>query len=118
MGNFGGFLIAVVIFLAIATIIAVCSTIAKKKRTTCKACGTKYDYEEDISWELMEQSTTLDAHNNPKVVQTVDVTCECPNCDAIKKLTRKYVVLEYVKRGNDYDKKEYFLEDLVRKDFS
>lgn len=104
---------AIIIFAILIVIVVLALVIAetnRKKRARCKECDTKYDYDNDVSWSVVQE---IEEQNCIKSV--VDITCVCHNCGAEKKYTRTFKTAErntntgVVTRRNIYDllKKEF-----------
>lgn len=81
IGTFlGGILIGLIVAAVVICISAyfVLKNLVSIKRSFCKACGAKYNYERDISWEVSSQQ-----EKERSVVAHVNVECTCPNCGEI-----------------------------------
>ena len=71
-------------------------------RRYCKRCSAKYDYNTDISWDVLEER----ANGSVKV----EFTCVCPHCGRERTFTRVF----YTKHKDGI---HYRLESLVKKFF-
>lgn len=60
------------------------------KRSYCPACGKRYDYEEDIAWDVGEVVET-----DKKVTATVDFECKCQACEKTTEFSKKFVISRY-----------------------
>lgn len=81
---------AIIIFAILIVIVVLALVIAeanRKKRARCKECDTKYDYDNDVSWSVVQE---IEEQNCIKSV--VDITCVCHNCGA-EKSTRELLKL-------------------------
>lgn len=77
---FGGIQIGLILA---AIIVGVCAyfglrNLVSIKRSFCKFCGAKYNYENDISWEVSSEE-----EKERSVVAHVNVACTCPRCGEV-----------------------------------
>lgn len=68
---------------------------AQVKRCYCKNCGEKYNYQNDISWEVTDQIET-----DKDVTDVVDFTCVCAHCGEVLHFTKKFKIAFYDNKGN------------------
>jgi len=73
------------------------------KRSFCPACGTKYDYVNDISWDEMNQNASAD-----KIVSEVRMECHCPSCGRTDAYFQKFTIARY-----DKNKGQWTRQDIV-----
>ena len=69
------------------------------KRSFCSKCHAHYDYEEDVSWEVLDVSVS-ETENTAQEKASVEFTCSCPNCGKERTFTEKFVVASVDKNGN------------------
>ena len=86
------------------------STNTAIKRSFCPKCNTKYNYNEDIEWEEVNEIET-----ESKVVGTVEFVCHCPNCHEEQTFTKKFTLSYYNEKKGEW--KDNNLETLTRKYF-
>ena len=95
----------------------------KDKRNFCKECGTKYDYQNDISWTITDvvrkkMSSGSSSSTSRRVCQTeeakVDFTCSCHKCGAEVDFRLKFTVATWYDDGTY---KEYNIKDMAKKYF-
>ena len=79
-------------------------------RSYCPSCSTKYDYQKDVAWEVMDKVET-----DTKVTATVEFACTCHNCQETQNFTQKFVVASYNQKTNSW--KENNIYNLVRNYF-
>lgn len=106
-------LAGVVFFFGIAFILisqVMCANDRKRiKRTYCPECGEKYDYDEDIEWEVEDVVT-----GEKREEATIEVECCCGNCEnersfRVKMTTAYFDANGNLKENNLYNQmKKYF----------
>ena len=75
------------------------------KRCFCSECGAKYDYQEDVSWEvsdieIKEKSTNPNSKSRQVAavrIEYVDFECSCEKCGSVSTFTHKF------QTGVEYD---------------
>ena len=85
------------------------------KRSYCPACGTHYQYNNDISWEEISR-TAKQLQKKEQVVARVQFNCKCPSCKQEQNFGANFVIYEHdfetgkekVHNLHDYAKK-YFV---------
>ena len=74
------------------------ASLKKVKRCFCPECGEKYDYDNDVEWEVSEIEIK-EKITNPKSdrkqlagirIEHVDVECHCANCGATNSFSHKF----------------------------
>ena len=80
------------------------------KFSFCPECKTKYDYNNDISWEESEQ---IEKENSIDAV--VDFECVCHNCGNVREFSRKFQIAYYEKSKGRW--RQNNLSSMVRKYF-
>ena len=68
--------------------------IPRIKRNFCTECGEKYDYDEDVSWEMTDEDVT-----DKRVLDTVEFTCTCGNCGAERHFYKTFCVASVDDKG-------------------
>ena len=79
-------------------------------RSFCLNCATKYNYQDDITWEVTDTTET-----NTKETATVEFECTCPSCNEKQTFTQKFVVAAFNQKTNSW--KEFNIDTLTRKYF-
>ena len=90
-------LIAGLIFLFLLPIVFVSGKL-NIHRVHCKQCGTKYDYNEDVSWvcEGEEEKSGKSGNDYTKTVKaTVLFNCTCHACKQVKEFRKKFTTAEW-----------------------
>ena len=80
------------------------------KRSFCKECGTKYNYERDISWEIESEE-----EKENKVVDNIEVECTCPKCGATNNFTVTQTVAKLDTKTGQL--KKFNISNLMRNYF-
>lgn len=80
------------------------------KRSFCRDCGTKYDFNNDITWEEVER-----VEKDSKEISKVEFTCKCPNCGKTQEFSYNFMVSFYDKSKGRWIEKN--LETMARKYF-
>ena len=83
----------------------------KNQRNFCQDCGTRFDYEECVSWEVsdVERKTMTTNPNSQskqviqKDVATVVFTCTCAECGSEKTFSEKYDITLWYDDGSRKD---------------
>lgn len=70
-------------------------TMQRLKRSYCPACGKRYDYEEDIAWEVSEV-----VENDKQVTAMVEFECKCQSCEKTTDFRKKFVISRYDAQKN------------------
>ena len=65
------------------------------KRSFCPHCGTNYNYETDVAWEVSNAEETDSA-----IYANVDFECHCQNCQEETFFTEKFKTAYYDKNKN------------------
>lgn len=78
------------------------------KRSYCPYCGEKYDYEEDVAWEVLNVTVS---NNNKKA--DVEFQCVCSNCGEETAFTKNFTIAyfqngKYVEKNIQTEAKKYF----------
>ena len=92
------------------------------KRNFCSDCGTRFDYEDGVSWEVTNVETkTMNTNSNSqskqiyeKEVATVAFTCRCLNCGSEKNFTNKFDVTLWYTDGT---RRDFNIETAAKKYF-
>ncbi|MBQ9784330.1 MAG: hypothetical protein IJW29_02400 [Clostridia bacterium] len=79
----------------------------KNKRNFCPDCGARIDYENGVEWEVTkydEKDYTPNANAKGKQViskriATVEFTCTCTECGAVKTFTQNYDAIVWYDDG-------------------
>ena len=79
------------------------------KRSHCSNCGKKFDYEDDVSWELLSTRTT-----DSNKYANMDVICECSECGEVKNFQMEITIASIDKNGNLHQQS---VEGTMRKYF-
>lgn len=91
----------------------------KVKRSYCPACGKKFDYENDVSWEETEENEKTNSSSSSTTATleaTVEVQCHCANCGNSIEFTKKFIIAKMDKDGKVTRKnlrtevRKYFIE--------
>ena len=99
------------------------SSLKKVKRCFCPECGEKYDYNNDVEWEvseieIKEQKNTNSKSYTKKIVgiriEHVDVECHCANCGATNSFSHKFRTVEVYDDGQVNVKN---IQSIVKKNF-
>ena len=85
----------------------------RSERSFCAACGKKYDYEDDVSWEVVEEYNS-DGSSTSRLIDKVEITCSCANCGNESSFTKNFTVSTLDSRGKLTQKN---LETEIRKYF-
>lgn len=88
--------------------IAVFADKKRVKRSYCPYCGEKYDYEEDVAWEV----SNVTVSNNDKKAD-VEFQCVCSNCGEETTFTKNFRIAyfqngKYVEKNIQAEAKKYF----------
>lgn len=78
------------------------------KRSYCPYCGEKYDYQEDVAWEV----SNVTVSNNDKKAD-VEFQCVCSNCGEETSFTKNFRIAyfqngKYVEKNIQTEAKRYF----------
>ena len=81
------------------------------KRNFCSECGTRFDYEESVSWQVTNvERKTMNTNSNSqsrqideKEIATVEFTCRCLNCGSEKSFREKFDVILWYTDGTRRD---------------
>ena len=83
------------------------------KRSFCPKCHAHYDYEEDIGWQVVDETvSSYETGANKKA--NVEFICSCPNCGHEKTFTKKFTVATVTSSGNV---KHFDIRTLAKKYF-
>lgn len=114
----GKFLLLVVGFLGFCVFLGVTGGLIyyKKliKRSYCPACGTHYQYNNDISWEEISR-TSKKLSKKEQITARVQFNCKCPSCQQEQNFGANFVIYE-----RDYEtgkEKVHSLYDYAKKYF-
>ena len=73
----------ILVVIGIVMLIKVHNEVFRLKRVTCSKCGTRYQFPEDVKYELA-QPIVSSTHNNDEIIrkteQRVYYNCTCSNC--------------------------------------
>lgn len=86
------------------------SELKRVKRSFCKYCGAKYNYNRDIAWEVSSEEEKTNS-----LVAYVDVECTCQNCGAEVDFTLKQTTASVDPKTGRV--KQYNLRNSMRKYF-
>lgn len=81
----------------------------------CPKCGVKYIYEDDVEWEVAEESFSSDANTVRKNVK-VEFTCTCHQCEHTRSFVRSFQVGKMERQSGRTQIGN--LENIIRKRFS
>lgn len=81
----------------------------------CPKCGVKYVYEDDVEWEVVEESFSSDANTVRKNVK-VEFTCTCHQCEHTRSFVRSFQVGKMERQSGRTQIGN--LENIIRKRFS
>lgn len=78
------------------------------KRSYCPYCGEKYDYLQDVAWEV----SNITISNNSKNAD-VEFQCSCSNCGEETKFTKNFKIAyfqngKYIEKNIQTEAKRYF----------
>ena len=97
-------------FIGLVAVFVYFPSVKQTKRQYCKACGEKYDYEEDVGFEIEgEESTTT------SVRAIVKFECHCKQCGKVHEFTEKLCVANYDAKKGRWNKRD--LRTLCKKYF-
>ena len=91
----------------------------QNKRNFCAQCGTRINYQDGVSWEVIEVNDK-DCSVNPnstskqvcrKRIATVEFTCTCLKCGEEKTFTKNFTIAEWYTNGT---LKEYNLDSMAK----
>ena len=82
--------------------------IKELKRGYCTNCGSKFDYQNDIEWEVVEE---ISEENSVKAL--VEFSCNCANCGSTQTFTKKFTVASYNSQKQNWTR--HNLDTLCRK---
>ena len=99
------FLLAFLVYMLIGPF-----AIKELKRLFCENCGEKFDYENDVEWEVVEE---ISEGNSRTAV--VEFTCTCGKCGDTKSFTKKFKVASYDSQKGTW--RQQNLNTLCRKHF-
>lgn len=80
------------------------------KHSFCPHCETKYDYNENISWD---EEDRIESEN--KITSVVEFTCTCPKCKEEYTFSEKFIIASYDKNKGVWV--EHNLSQLAKKHF-
>ena len=95
----------------------------QNKRNFCPACGTKYDYERCVAWqvsdvEIKEVNSNSNSSQGKQVIgkkmATVEFTCTCENCGDEREFTKRYEIATLYSDGT---LKEYNIANMAKNYF-
>ena len=107
IGVFGA--IAGIVFLVIGT-----QKAGRVKRSFCPECSRKYDYEDDVSWEELDERTESSSDGSGRLISNVEINCLCENCGNSITFTKKFTIARVDKNGRV---QRYNLGSQIRKFF-
>lgn len=69
---------------------------AKKheKRIHCNKCNTKYNYEDDVEWNVIEENI-----GDKSSYAKVEITCTCPKCGEVKTFRANFTTAQISSSG-------------------
>lgn len=82
---------------------------SRVKKCYCKNCGEKYNYQNDVAWEVTDEIASDKA-----ITDVVEFTCSCSHCGDEFHFTRKFRVAYYDDKGNIH---RHDIHSLVNKFF-
>ena len=103
----------ILIILGFATFVAGRVLASQVKKCFCKECGKRYDYDNDISWEVISEETTSNSNGARKTAK-VEITCSCSNCGNEKTFNKNVCIATVDRNGKvthtnlDAELKKYF----------
>ena len=104
---------AVLFFLGLAVFTVGRMSVSQVKKCFCKDCGKKFDYEEDVVWEVISEETHSSS-NRASITTTVRITCTCSHCGYEKTFTKRICTASVDSLGKTTC---YNLEDILRSYF-
>ena len=94
----------------IGNFVDIAGRIKRINRSYCSVCGEKFDYDDDVAWDVDEVETT-----STKQTAIVEIECHCEYCDNVDEYRTKLTIARYNKTTNSW--KEQNIYNLVRKLF-
>ena len=101
-------------FVALITCLVCLGRRTRLKRIYCDLCGKKYNYEEEVEWEVKSYVTKSTGTNTAKKEANIKVQCTCGNCGKTQTFYKTVTIASVDSRGDirengaDDDIKFYF----------
>ncbi len=93
--DWGGFVAAIGALLIIFALSSSAKTKKQIKRSYCPNCGAKYDYNDDVEYQVSEE-----IQKQASIEAVVEFECTCGNCGNTTEFTEKFTIASIDKNGN------------------
>ena len=81
------------------------------KRSFCPNCETKYDYEDDVSWEVTQENVSYPKSNSSssndvyaRRTAVLEFSCECSCCGHVTGFSKNFEIAVQYNNGNIREK--------------
>lgn len=101
-------------FIGFCVFLIGCVGVSKVKKCSCRKCGVVYDYDNDISWEVLSEEIKSNSNGASRIAK-VHVTCYCSNCGSVKTFYKDFCVATIDKyNGEKYRNLEAMIENYFK----
>ena len=99
-----GAVLLIMSFVALITCLVCLGRRTRLKRIYCDLCGKKYNYEEEVEWDVKSYVTKSTSSSSASKEANVKVDCTCGNCGKTKTFWKTVTVASVNSRGEIREK--------------